>query len=410
MVYYIQNKYTFTKNGVEIWRTRVLGVQEGDTAVNLLRRAIGIVSIMLSILLACILILIGVILAWSPGKPTPFLDENGKVLASSISEKIHISINGLEQGMFIKSKNSANPVLLFIHGGPGMPEYFLTQGYPTGLEDYFTVCYWEQRGAGLSYRSDIPAETLTEEQLIFDILEVTNYLRQRFGPKKIYLMAHSWGSYIGIQAAARAPEMYYAYIGVAQISQPLESEKLAYQYMMEQFMIVGDKKMLQRLEKFPITEMSTVPNGYRSLRDEAMHKLGIGTMHDMKSVVSGIFLPSWKSTEYTLGEKVNIWRGKWSAHSINMWNQMIATDLTAKVPELDIPVYFLHGIYDYTCNYNLAKDYFEKLQAPVKGFYSFEQSAHSPLFEEPEKMQYILRNDVLAGENNSADIRISGQM
>jgi pimeloyl-ACP methyl ester carboxylesterase len=372
---------------------------------SFMRRAGRIVLITLSILLACILILVGVLLAWSPGKPKPFLNENGKVTVSSISEKIHISIDGVEQGMFIKSKNKTNPVLLFIHGGPGMPEYFLTQSYPTGLEDYFTVCYWEQRGAGLSYSSDIPSETLTEEQLISDTLEVTNYLRKRFGQEKIYLMAHSWGSFIGIQAAARAPEMYNAYIGMAQISRPLESEKLAYKYMMEQYTIAGDKRMVQRLEKFPITEMDIVPNSYRSLRDEAMHKLGIGTMHNMKSVVSGIFLPSWKFPEYTLSEKVNIWRGKWSAYSTNMWNQMIATDLTAKVTKLDIPVYFFHGIYDYTCSYTLAKDYFEKLQAPLKGFYTFEQSAHSPLFEEPEKMQHILRKDVLGGVNNLADTK-----
>ncbi len=361
--------------------------------------------ITLSFLLACILILVGVLLAWSPGKPKPLLNENGKVLAGSISEKIHVNINGVEQGMFIKSKNKANPVLLFIHGGPGMPEYFLTQSYPTGLEDCFTVCYWEQRGAGLSYSSDIPSETLTEEQLISDTLEVTNYLCKRFGREKIYLMAHSWGSFIGIQAAARAPEMHNAYIGMAQISRPLESEKMAYKYMLEQYTTAGDKRMAQRLEKFPITEIDTVPNSYRSLRDEAMHKLGIGTTHNMKSVVSGIFLPSWKFPEYTLSEKVNIWRGKWSACSTNMWNQMIATDLTAEVPKLDIPVYFFHGIYDYTCSYTLAKDYFEKLQAPLKGFHTFEQSAHSPLFEEPEKMQHILQKDVLAGLNNLADTK-----
>ncbi|HWP97315.1 MAG TPA: alpha/beta hydrolase [Syntrophomonadaceae bacterium] len=361
--------------------------------------------ITLFVLLVCILILAGVLLVWSPGKPKPYLNENGKVLAGSISEKIHVSINGVEQGMFIKSKNEANPVLLFIHGGPGMPEYFLAQSYPIGLEDYFTVCYWEQRGAGLSYSSDIPSETLTEEQLISDTREVTNYLRQRFGQEKIYLMAHSWGSFIGIQAAAQAPEMYRAYIGIAQTSRPLESEKLAYKYMMEQYMTAGDKRMVQKLEEFPITEMDFVPNSYRSLRDEAMHKLGIGTTHNMKSVVSGIFLPSWKCPEYTLSEKVNIWRGKWSAHSTNMWNQMIAADLTAKVQKLDIPVYFFHGIYDYTCSYALAKDYFERLQAPSKGFYTFEQSAHSPLFEEPEKMQHILQKDVLVGMNNLADAK-----
>jgi len=70
----------------------------------------------------------------------------------------------------------------------------------------------------------------------------------------------------------------------------------------------------------------------------------------MKSVVRGIFLPSWKFREYTLRQKINIWRGKWSAYSTDMWNKMIATDLTVKVPKLDIPAFFLHGIYDYTCN------------------------------------------------------------
>lgn len=372
---------------------------------SFMRRAGRIVLITLSILLACILILVGVLLAWSPGKPKPFLNENGKVLAGSISEKIHVNINGVEQGMFIKSKNKANPVLLFIHGGPGMPEYFLTKSYPTGLEDYFTVCYWEQRGAGLSYSSDIPPETLTEEQIVSDTLEVTNYLRKRFGQEKIYLMGHSWGSYIGIQAAAQAPEMYNAYIGMAQISQQLESEKLACKYMMEQYTRAGDKRMLQKLKKFPITEMETMPDPYRSLRDEAMHSLGIGTMHNMKSVISGIFIPTWQNREYTLSEKIGIWRGKWSIHSTDMWNQMLVADLTAKIQKLDIPVYFFHGIYDYTCNYTLAKGYFEKLQAPVKGFYTFEQSAHSPLFEEPGKAQHIIKEDILAGVNNLADVK-----
>jgi pimeloyl-ACP methyl ester carboxylesterase len=372
---------------------------------SMIRKAGCIMLITLLILLVCILIFVGILFAWSPGKPKPFLDKNGEVRAGSISEKIHVSINGVKQGMFIKSKNKANPVLLFIHGGPGMPEYFLTRSYPTGLEDYFTVCYWEQRGAGLSYSSDIPSETLTEEQLISDTLEVTDYLRKRFGQENIYLMAHSWGSFIGIQAAAQAPERYNAYIGIAQVSRPLESEKLAYQFMLAQYTMAGDKRMVQSLEKFPITEMDSVPDSYRSLRDKAMHELGIGTTHTMKSVVSGIFWPSWTCPEYTLREKINIWRGKWSACSANLWNQMIATDLTAKVSKLDIPVYFFYGRYDYTCNYVLAKDYFAKLQAPSKGFYTFEHSAHSPLFEETDKMLYILQKDVLAGVNSLADTK-----
>ena len=76
---------------------------------------------------------------------------------NSISEKIWVDINGIEQGMFIESHNDANPVLLVVHGGPGMPDHFLTKRYPTGLEELFTVVWWEQRGTGLSYRADIPA-------------------------------------------------------------------------------------------------------------------------------------------------------------------------------------------------------------------------------------------------------------
>ena len=79
------------------------------------------------------------------------------------------------------------------------------------------------------------------------------------------------------------------------------------------------------------------------------------------------------------------------------------TDLTSNVRELDIPVYFFHGIYDCTVSYPLAKDYFDKLQAPVKGFYAFDESAHSPLFEEPDKIRYILREDILQGVNSHAD-------
>jgi pimeloyl-ACP methyl ester carboxylesterase len=128
--------------------------------------------------------------------------------------------------------------------------------------------------------------------------------------------------------------------------------------------------------------------------------------HNMKSVISGVFLPVMLNNEYTLSEKKNIWRGKsFNTKTANLWCKLVETDLTRKVQKLDIPVYFCEGIYDYTCNYTLAKAYFEKLQAPLKGFYTFEQSAHSPLLEEPEKMQHILQEDVLAEMNNLADTK-----
>ena len=366
------------------------------------RKVMRMILLIPVVLLVCVLILGSILLAYSPGKPEPFLDENGYPLAGSISEKIHININGAEQGMFIKGKDINNPVLLFVHGGPGMPEYWLTQRYPTGLEDYFTVVWWEQRGAGLSYSPDIPPETMTAEQFISDTIEVTNYLRKRFGQEKIYLMAHSWGSYIGIQAAAREPDLYHAYIGIGQISHQIQSEQLAYQYALAYYKENGNTKMVKKLEAAPPTLTVPLPDKYEALRDAYMHGAGIGTTREMNSVVTGIFLPSWLFQEYTVGEKVNLWRGKIysRSRSFGLWDKMQITDLTQQVTELEIPVYFLHGVYDFTCAYPLAKDYFEKLDAPVKGFYTFEESAHSPMFEEPDKVQKILLEDVLAGTSN----------
>ncbi len=357
----------------------------------------------ISVLFAGILILLGMLILWScPGKPKPFVDEHGAPRADSIREKVFIKINGLRQGMFIESRVIANPVLLFLHGGPGMPEYFLTECYPTGLEDHFTVAWWEQRGAGLSFSPDIPLETMTYEQVISDTLEVANYLRQRFGKEKIYLMAHSGGSFFGIQAAARAPELFHAYIAIAQMSYQLASEKLAYDYALSQYKKFGNLGMLRKLEAAPPSMTIPLPAAYDRLRDPYMHDLGIGTTREMKSVVSGVFLPSWKSRIYTLPEKIDLWRGKFfSMHMLR--NVSFSTDLTQKVRQIDIPVYFFSGIHDYTVNYGLTKEYFQRLQAPIKGFYTFEHSAHSPMFEEPQKVVKIMLEDILEGTNRLAD-------
>jgi pimeloyl-ACP methyl ester carboxylesterase len=351
-------------------------------------------------LVIAILAALVVLLLLSPGTPKPFLDGSGKPLAGSIAEKIHLNINGVEQGMFIKGKNVGNPVLLYLHGG--VPDHFLKDRYPTGLEDVFTVVWWEQRGSGLSFHSDMAPESLNPEQLVSDTLVLTKVLRTRFGQEKIYLMGRSGGTFFGIQAAARAPELYHAYIAIAQISNQLESERLAHRYMLARYRDEGNHKMAQRLEAAPIGNTAPLPDAYLKVRDVAMHELGVGTTHDMKSVFTDMFLRSLLHREYTLGEKINLWRGKLFSGS-RLWNTQLSTDLTTKVTRLDIPVYFLHGVYDYTVSYPLAKAYFEQLDAPVKGFYTFKQSAHTPFFEEPERTREIMRADVLTGSTSLAD-------
>jgi pimeloyl-ACP methyl ester carboxylesterase len=356
------------------------------------------------VLAAIAIALAGLLVMWSSGKVRPVLNMDGRSFADGIAEKAYVNVNGTQQGMFLRSADTSHPVLLYLHGGPAMPTYFLERSYPTGLEADFTVCWWEQRGAGLSYSADIPPETMTVEQIIVDTLAVTDYLRDRFGQDKIYLMGHSWGSFIGIQVAARSPERFHAYIGVGQMSNQLASEREACEYMLSEFAAQGNTKMIQKLQAASFEMKVPLPKAYMRLRDAAMHQLGIGTTRQMRSVISGVFVPVWRNREYTLRERANIWRGKWSGCSRRLWNEMLATDVGVQIPKLGIPAYFLHGKYDYTVSYSQAREYLHRLEAPAKGFYTYGESAHSPIFEEPERTRTILNRDVLSGVTNLCDI------
>jgi pimeloyl-ACP methyl ester carboxylesterase len=342
------------------------------------------------------IILLAYLAIISPGKPEAFFDDDH--IDVSISEKIFIQIGGVRQGMFVRSKNTDNPVLLFLHGGPGFPNYFLFEKFKPNLEDYFTVCYWEQRGGGLSYTPTVTPESMTLEQLTSDAIEVTNYLRERFVKDKIYIMAWSGGTTIALPAAAKAPELYHAYIAMGQLTKQPESERIAYDYMLKQLIEQNDQRSVKKLKKYKGLETaSDLISFYNSAtRDMLMHKLGIGTMRSMKSVFKDIFLPVWTCRAYTLREKYNIWKSKiFFLPKTNLKTETLTTDFSEAFPKIDIPIYFVCGKYDLTVNVDLTREYFQSLDAPLKRFYTFEHSAHGPLFEEPGRFRQIIEEDIL---------------
>ncbi len=345
---------------------------------------------------------LGVMAALSPGQPEALRDDMGRVWGGSLSEKVFVQINGIRQGMIIQSADQTHPILLFLHGGPGMPEFFLNTTHPSALEQDFTVVWWEQRGAGISFNAKIAPDTMTLAQLINDTIAVTRYLLRRFGKEKIYLLGHSWGSYLGLQVAAAAPDLFNAYIGMGQVSWQLRSEVAAHAYMLGQYRVRNDLAMVRKLEAARVSMATGLSPAYLALRDQAMHGLGVGTTRDMTSVISGVFVPVWLCRAYTLREKVNIWRGLAFSRGL-LWDDFLATDLTTRVLALNLPVYFFTGLQDFTANHDLARAYFDLIKAPVKGFYTFDHSAHSPLFEEPERARDILMQDVLRTENRLAD-------
>ena len=348
---------------------------------------------------ALMLFFICTLLFWSQGRLENYLNHDGDVLKGSVSEITRVKINGIKQGMIIKGKSDQNPVLLFLHGGPGNPEYVLAKNQVTELEEAFTVCWWEQRGSGMSYTSAAVSKNVTLEEMISDTVEVTNYLRKRFDQDKIYIMGHSWGSFLGINVAVKYPEFYTAYLGIGQVTNLKASEKLSYDYMVKTLRARGDEKDLKRLTAYDIDDLinteRNIPEKYLMLRSQILGKLGNGLYHKPPSQFKDVLLPFLQASEYRLADKYGYLMGSLYALSAPISKDLAQMNLMVEIPEITIPVYFFHGKYDRQVSYELSKDYFDMLTAPEKHFYNFDHSAHSPFIEEPERFMKIIREDIL---------------
>lgn len=342
-----------------------------------------------------------VVLIRSPGKPAPVVGADGRPVPGSIAEKGTASIRGAELGYFIKGADPNAPVLLYLHGG--MPDYFLTERYPTGLDGLFVVAWLDLRGAGRSYDPERDGGEASEADWLADAAAFADYLRGRFGKERIYLMGHSGGTYLGVKLVQAYPEAFEAYIGVAQMANQRLSEKLSYDYIMAHYKDRPDRRRVyQALAAEPVGEEGPLPASYLRYRDYAMHDLGVGTMGGIRDIVTGIFIPSLLFKEFTFGEKLRLWRAKAASGVSALWRGMMQVDLAAERARFKVPVYFLHGEKDYTVSYPLAKAYFDAIEAPDKAFFSFPDSAHSPIFEEPEACLRILKERVLPAARGSA--------
>lgn len=331
----------------------------------------------------------------SPGKAKPFLDEQGREVPGSISEVVRLNIGGVDQGMLLRGKSTDHPVILFLHGGPGSPEYMMSENHPLPLDEIATVCWWDQRGAGMSYSKDIPIESMTLAQMIEDTAQVARYLCKRFKKEKVYLMGHSWGTFLGTYTAQKYPELFHAYIGIGQVVDQFKSEQLAYDYMLAHARELGDKKMEKKLLKHTLRTPADLNPAYmQSARTTGMNKYGIGITRKMKSMLHEAILPLLKTPIYTAKQKANYVKGMMFSQK-HLWDDVVNTNLIDKKIKLEVPVYIVHGLYDYQVSHALSKQYFDSLDAPQKHFYTFEQSAHSPLFEEPDRFIRIMQKEIL---------------
>lgn len=151
-------------------------------------------------------------------------------------------IGGINQWLLIRGQDSRKPILLWIHGGPGAAQIGFNRHYCTDLEQDFIVVNWDQRGAGLSYSSRIPPETMNIDQMVDDLIEIVKQLCSRFQQQKVYLLGHSWGTILSILAVKRYPELFHGYFSVCQLVNFSENERASYEFTLRQAQETANKK------------------------------------------------------------------------------------------------------------------------------------------------------------------------
>ena len=298
---------------------------------------------------------------------------------NSVTDLLSVEIGGMEQWLLIRGENTDNPILLWLHGGPGSAQMPIHHAYTKELETEYVVVHWDQRGAGKSNHSGFQEETMSLDRLILDTYEVTQYLKKRFNRDKIYLLGHSWGTLLGIHVVDRYPENYDAYISVSQVVNARKADTLSYQWLRQQVEQDGSRK-----EKRKFRELGSPPfdNHDRFVQFAKMIDAFGGGMD------AGFVTLAWKALgadEYTFSDFKRWFNGA-NRGSGPMWEETNNTDLFSTIDSLEVPAHFFTGFKDYNTPHELVKEYYRFVEAPQgKALVIFEHSAHTPFIAEKDK-------------------------
>jgi pimeloyl-ACP methyl ester carboxylesterase len=306
-----------------------------------------------------------------------------------------IRIGGADQWVLERSEDVANPILLYLHGGPGTSQLTLNRRNMRDLERCFTVVNWDQRGAGKSYDAIRDAGAMRIDQFVEDTREVTMHLLRKFGKQRLVLVGHSWGSAIGVLAAARSPELYSCYVGIGQIANMAEGEALSYRWVLDEARRRRRRRAVRSLELMGPPPYAGDWRKKTMIERSYVARFG-GEVRASRFGAVGMLLRSvLVSSEYTLRDRVNFIRGILDSMRA-LWPQLLEVNLFEQVPELQVPVFLMEGRYDWEIPSVLSARYYEALRAPSKRLIWFEHSAHLPNAEERARFNRIMRDDVRA--------------
>lgn len=297
-----------------------------------------------------------------------------------------VRIGGIDQWVSIRGNDRRNPVLLMLHGGPGWVSMPTSWYFQRGWEEYFTVVQWDQRGAGKTYVANDPklvAPTMTRERMVDDTEEMVAWLRREFGKDKIFVLGHSWGSYLGLELAQRRPEWLHAYIGMAQMTDAPESERRGWAWTVEQARRAGNREAIADLQSIAPYAQGDDPVPLADLMKQRKWLNFYGGMVHNRKGGDAESAAVRLSPEYTDADIKAIW----DANDFSMdklLTGVLTLDMTG-VKKLDCPLILFLGRHDYNVSSSVAAEWFETVQAPSKRLVWFEHSAHEVMNEEPGK-------------------------
>lgn len=318
----------------------------------------------------------------------PFEDASGKALPRSVAAEEMWTLNGIAQSVLVRGSDVANPVLVLLHGGPGVSETALFRAYVPQLERSYLVLYWDQPGAGRSYTKEALAPPLTMERILDDLDALVDRARERFGREKVVLLGHSWGSALGVLYAKAHPEKVAAYVGTGQVASMPEGEGRSYRFALEEAERRGETRAVAKLR-----EIGPPPHDVRRMLESRhwVERFG-GTFAN--GMTTGSLIGAALCTPEA--SVIDLYRfGAGNRASLEaLWPEFSRLDLAARVTALDVPVFLLLGDEDHVTPTSLAVAWFERLQAPCKRLHRFPGAAHNVPFEKPREFVAVLEGPV----------------
>jgi pimeloyl-ACP methyl ester carboxylesterase len=313
--------------------------------------------------------------------------------AAQVKEEMFVRIGGIDQWITIKGDNRKNPVVLFLHGGPGDAMSPFADAMYAGWEKRLTLVQWDQRGAGRTYGKSGPSiePTMTIERMVDDGIEVAQYLAKHLNKKKIIIYGGSWGSILGIYMAHARPDLFYAYVGNGQMVNTRKNEFASYIRVLELARASGDQQAITALTTIGPPPWQNLYKGwpvYRKLKFAYQAKRV--TAPPANETLSPAYASPEEQAQYAAADDFSF-EHFWGLKMSGPWELV---DLPALGTDFSIPIFILQGQEDLTALPELAKVYFDSIKAPQKQFFLVPGTGHEPSATELDMTLKLLVDQV----------------